>query len=215
VWVASLARAREQLEQAATSSEADQLAQALRVAQRALDLLQSWVSAQLSRAQRHLALPDLVNTLRSLQVEAARQDYDPATLAALEDAIEQLGVLHHELSMLADQHNRWQQVEFSLRRIATVLERGTSTLAHLWPQVHAQAELLYQDAQWTDVLRHESDQLERALAVDNITEARERFRNYRSLVNTQLPRLLQRLNEVCQALRQIDQQIVTALRKIE
>jgi hypothetical protein len=215
MWIARLARARKDLKQAATAKETEQFMRALRIVQRALDLLLSWVSAQLSRAQGRLALPALVDALGAVQVEAEQQGYAAPITTPLEDAIKQLSTMHQDLAALVSEFNHWLQIDFSLQRVATVLERGTNTLAQLWPGIHAQAEPLYQDTEWTETLRSESKQLEQALAVDNLTDAREHFRNYRSHVKTQLPRLLKRFNDPYKILRQIDQEIVTTLRKIE
>jgi len=214
MWIASLARAQRELEQAATSSEADQFTRALRIVQRALDLLQAWISVQLSRGQRRLVLSALADKLRAFHAEAERQGHSIPT-TPLEVAIKQLNTMHHDLTALANEFNHWLQIDFGLQRIATALERGTNTLAQLWPGVHAQAEPPYQDAEWTEILRRESEQLEQALVVGNVTEARQHFRNYRGYVKTQLPRLLYRFNDLCKILRQLDQEIVATLRKIE
>jgi hypothetical protein len=189
--------------------------QELRLIQRRLDFLQSWVSAHILAAHRTLPLSGLVDTLHTFQAQAAQQDSDPDSMAELHDTIDQLTVSQHSLTALLDEYNHWQRVDFNLRWINDALERDAGTLAQLWGDARSQVQPLAGDQEWAQALIRESDQLDQALVANKRAAARAHFTNYRNRVSAQLAPTLQRLKQLCTTLRQLDQEIVLLLRKIE
>jgi hypothetical protein len=115
------------------------------------------------------------------------------------DALVSLG---DSLSALAEDHNQWQLIDCELRRIEAMMRIDTAELEMSWPGLKADTESLHRNnmEEWAWSFREASNQLDNAIAANNPTEIRERFRAYRRRANERFHKVDVNLKGLCEDL---------------
>jgi DNA-binding SARP family transcriptional activator len=216
LWIRDLVKAREALREALEALNPKPLKRAIWLLNRVLAVQPSRINTRLNATARALRLPVLAETMARVRDNLASLDLNPHKLGQFGAGVEALARLSHTLTVLVDEHDRWQAVELELQRIDGIMGQGTMELEMSWPDLKAMTEPLYggrSDA-WATSFKTGSEHLDSAIDGENTAQIRHCFRRYRRETSTRFHRVDVELNRLCEDLRRAGEPLASVIRMI-
>jgi hypothetical protein len=215
--IPALVEARESLRTAIDELNADALKRARWLLGRVLAVQPVPVNARLNAAARALRLPALVEAMACISDHLGGLDLDPGKVGQFEDGVDALVSLDDSLTILVDDHDRWQAVDAELRRIEATLGYDTEEIQMSWPDLQARTAPLHSGSteEWADSFRKESHRLHSALADKDQARIRNSFRCYRRRAGNRFHNVDVVLKRLCEDLRHIGDPLATVMGVLE
>lgn len=215
-WIATLARAHEQLRAALDPPDAKGIAAALWAIKRVLAIHPSEINTRLNASARVLLLSSLKAAMEGVYRHLGERDLGAVALERLKVAIENLDRLHQNFDTLVRHHDRWQRVDLELRRLAATVDRDVDEFQASWPDVEAMVEALYESGAevWVGYLRSEAAKIEEALADGTPARLRPAFGRYKSRCFVRFYQVDVSLKQLCGHLRQIGERLSQLVEKL-
>jgi hypothetical protein len=211
--IPALVQVRESLRTAIEELNAD----ALKTACRGLGRVLAWQPVVINRglydAARALGLPALVEAMACISDSLGRPDLDLGKVGQFEDGVDALVSLENSLTILVDDHDRWQAVDAELRRIEATLGHDTTEIEWSWPDLQARTAPLHSGSteEWAESFRKESHRLDSALADKDQARIRSSFRRYRRRAGNRFHDVDVDLKRLCEDLRHIGDPLATVM----
>jgi hypothetical protein len=205
-WIETLADCSKQLHGVARGSDARRLRTTVRRIESVINNQMTGLNGRLHAVARTLRLSELADAMRSIQQSMAGQDLDAAQMRRFEEALVGLDILKVQLPAQVEQHDSWQELDNTLRPIASGLDLDLSYLEDFWHDVDRLGGRTYrgQNGDWAEDLTEAEKALETAMSRQDLVETRKQFREYRRLVQSQFYTVDFELNGLCSQLVQID-----------
>lgn len=215
-WIRDLGRADEELRRALVDSDARRLKLANRLVGKVLAVQPSRINTRLNDAAKNLQLPNLVREMATIRDELKGLDLDSERLLQFEEGVDALDGLSRSLSVLVNDHDRWQAVDNELRWVEAILDLDTVDLEMAWPDLRAMAEPFYTSSgdDWSTKLRVAAEQLDHAIAARDPVKIRARFRHFRRQAGDRFYRVDLALKNLCEEQRTIGEPLALILETI-
>jgi hypothetical protein len=213
-WIGDLEQARQDLHTAIEALDARQLKRATRMLNRVLTMQPSQINMRLNAAARALRLNALSQGLELVRgaLPAASLHYD--RVQQFEVGVVALSGLSGELNLLVESHDRWQAVDFELRRVEGLIDQDIEELDLSWPDIKEMVTNLCREVTegWAATLQGDGEKLDAALAAQDQTKIRHFFRRYRRQAGDRFYRVDVDLKRMCDELRKVGEPIASVLR---
>jgi tetratricopeptide (TPR) repeat protein len=163
------------------------------------------LNARLTEAARALPLDRLADALARLHETFHRGRVNHETLARFKGGVDAVADLGVTVTSLIEDHDAWQRIDDELRRVDASVVFDITDLLLSWPELRAYtAERCHgQTDEWAVRLQETTEKLDQALAAQDVTRARQFFRQYRSRVDNTFYRVDLELKRLCDELRRI------------
>jgi len=216
LWIQDLVKAGELLREAIAALNAKPLRKTIWLLNRVLAVQPSQINTRLNAAARALRLPALVKAMTYVSDHLAHLDLDPEKVDQFEAGVDALISLNHRLTVLVDDHDKWQVVDLELRRIEANMEQYMVELEMSWPDLKAMAEPLYSGCtdEWATSFSKYSADLDNAIAAGNPAQIKRCFRRYRRQAGACLYRVDVDLKRLCEDLREVGEPLASVMKMI-
>jgi hypothetical protein len=216
-WVEDVVAARTDLTAALDGLDEKLLKKVIWRLNRLLTTQPTLINKSLNQTARVLRLPALTEALARICERLGTLELDASKVGQFETGVQALRQLDHGLTILVDDHDRWQTLDLELRRIEGTLDHDLFDLEMSWPDVKTHGEPLFGNLadDWAQALQKESRGLDDALAASNPAKIKRGFRNFQRRVSERFFQIDVNLKAVCGNLRQIGTPLVSVLGMIE
>lgn len=216
-WVGIVFRAQDSLNSATTNLDARLLTESLRHLRRVLTTQPTRINAHLIAAAKSLRLSALIQAMTTLNDSLAQLELEADKMSQFEAGVEALVSLEQSLTAQVEDHNQWQHLDLSLRRIEAVLSLDTEELTFSWPELKAQSRtLLYGHSEpWATRFQGSIERLDDAIDAGNPNEIRQQFREFWRQASERFYRVDRALKRQCQDLSRVGEPLAAVLRMLE
>ncbi|HMO56557.1 MAG TPA: CHAT domain-containing protein [Roseiflexaceae bacterium] len=213
-WVNDLEQARQDLHTAIESMDLRQLKRAVRLINRVLTIQPSQVNMRLNAAARALRLRPLAQGLEVVRAGLPATALQLERVQQFEVGVVALSSLSSELADLVESHDRWQALDFELRRIESLVDQDIEELDLSWPDIKQMATNLCQHVAdgWAAALLGDAEKLEAALEAEEATRVKHFFRRFRRQAGDRFYRIDVDLKRMCDELRKVGEPLASVLR---
>lgn len=217
--IQDLVKAWKALKSAIEELKPEPLIDARWILNRVLAVHPSQINTRLNATARALRLPNLVDGMAQVSDKLARVDLDlePDKVSQFEAGVDALISLGDRLTILVDDHDRWQAVDRELRWLEANLGQDITMLEISWPDLEVKTEPLYtgKDDTWAINFREDKENLKSAIQAKNPVRVKRYFRRYSRRAGNRFHRVDTNLKQLCEDLCQVGEQLDSIMRMIQ
>jgi hypothetical protein len=218
-WHQDLNQALEFLQSAIEEEDKSQLDKAIWHINHVIGSEPSQINRALVSTAKVLRLPTLIEVMSIILDMIIDCKLESPKINQFQESVTYLNKLNDNLKNLAETHDKWQKIDFELRRIET-LTANTSDLLDLemsWSHVKAEVEEQYQDSQesWVIALKKEAKRLDEVIAAQNSPKVKRYFSSYRNRASRRFYEIDRELRNFCGNLREVGNPLAYLLRMLE
>jgi hypothetical protein len=220
-WIIKLAQAQTLMSLGAKpeSFDPEKIKKAARDTNTILSVHPGKINGRLMGAVDVLDLPILKEAMENVSQQFGRFNLEQEKIKEFKDGITSLESLDARLLVLTKEHDLWQEVDRTLRRVdeQTVGEE-ISELEDVWPDLQPQVASIYEnsDEEWAVLLKDQSDNLDKALKANpkDAKSVRDHFEKYRQQAVQRFFKVDEQVLNLCSGLVEMDNRLTLLLEKM-